>query len=274
MNTEALVINHFAVKSRYIGDDAAVVGSNLYSQDAFFENVHFKRSWISLYQIGFKAMIINLSDAIAMNADPRFALVTLALPKTLHASGIAELIAGIQDAGKKYGCEVIGGDTIANIKIDISITIISQTNKPLRRNHFRNGDILAFTGDLGRSKRDLRKLISGQKLSKNSRFVRPVLRQNFITKSARLLNAGMDISDGLFEDARKMTSAKNLSFTPFIYVSKEQGCSGEEYEMLVSFSPRVRKALYRRAQQTRTPLTPFATIKRGKKNRFCKANHF
>ena len=70
-----------SLSSRYIGDDAAVVGDTLYSMDAFFEDTHFKREWMSMEQIGQKAMLVNISDAIAMNAKPKYALVTLSLPQ-------------------------------------------------------------------------------------------------------------------------------------------------------------------------------------------------
>ncbi len=79
------------LSSKYIGDDAAVVGDTLYSMDAFFEDVHFKREWMSIEQIGRKAMLINISDAIAMNAEPKFALVTVSLPKDLTEAEIDEL---------------------------------------------------------------------------------------------------------------------------------------------------------------------------------------
>ncbi len=73
-----------SLSSKYIGDDAAVVGDTLYSMDAFFEDVHFKRSWMSVAQIGRKAMLVNLSDAIAMNAQAQYALVTVSIPPSFR----------------------------------------------------------------------------------------------------------------------------------------------------------------------------------------------
>ena len=80
------------LSSKYIGDDAAVMGDTLYSMDAFFEDVHFKREWMSMAQIGRKAMLINLSDAIAMNAKALYALVTVSLPSDLTLKDIDALI--------------------------------------------------------------------------------------------------------------------------------------------------------------------------------------
>ncbi len=274
MNRESFVIKAFGDKSSFIGDDAAVVGNLLYSQDAFFENVHFKASWMSYYQIAYKAMMINLSDAIAMNAQPKYALLTLAIPKSMAKDDLNDLMQGLHDGASLYGCEIIGGDTIANSKLDISITIVSESDNILQRHTVREGDILAFTGTLGRSKRELQRLFRGGRLSSKSRFVRPVLRQKMVSKSYRHLHSGMDISDGLYEDSRKLTAMIDRSFKPCRKLSRSLTCSGEEYEMLLSFSPRKIKTLKRIAAQTRTPLTLFAKVGRASKKALCKSNHF
>ena len=274
MNKEAFVIQTFGNKSSFIGDDAAVVDTRLYSQDAFFENVHFKKAWMTPYQIGYKAMIVNISDAIAMNAQPRYALLTLAFPKNEPKQDIEDLMKGLSDAASLYDCEIIGGDTIANIKLDLSITIVSESKKVLRRNSVREGDLLAFTGRLGSVKKDMTRLFNSHKCSPNSRFMRPVLRQKFVSKAFRSINSGMDVSDGLYEDSKKLTATIGRRFKPNKKLSRRVVCSGEEYEMLVSVTPRKLKALKRVAQQTRTPLTVFAQVVRGKQRSFCKANHF
>ena len=117
-----------SLDSKYIGDDAAVVGDTLYSMDAFFEDVHFKRKWMSIAQIGRKAMLVNLSDAIAMNAQPKFALVTVSMPSDLTHEEIDELTKSLQKTAAEYGCEIIGGDTIGGEKLHLSITIISKSD--------------------------------------------------------------------------------------------------------------------------------------------------
>lgn len=274
MNIEDQIIRSFAAKSKLVGDDAAVVGSTLYSQDAFFEGVHFKRSWLTPFEIGYKAMMVNLSDAVAMNADPKFALLTLAIPSSLTFCQRTELIRGLRDAASLFKCEIIGGDTIANSKLDLSITIISQSKKPLYRHTVKEGDLLAFTGRLGQSKKDLNRLMRLGRIAKQSRFKRPVLRAAFIKKARKHLNGGLDISDGLLEDSRKLTQSIGRSFMTRCPVSKAEGCSGEEYEMLVSFSPKERKAVTRIAAQTRTPLAIFGKVKRCKKQKICRSNHF
>ncbi|HHE06051.1 MAG TPA: thiamine-phosphate kinase, partial [Epsilonproteobacteria bacterium] len=131
IDKEQYLINNLS--SKYIGDDAAVVGDILYSMDAFFEDVHFKREWMSMSQIGRKSMLVNLSDAIAMNAKPQYALVTVSIPDDMTHAQIDELTKSMQNTAKEYGCEIIGGDTIGGDKLHLSITIISKSDKPLLR---------------------------------------------------------------------------------------------------------------------------------------------
>lgn len=274
VNKEAFVIQTFGSRSSFIGDDAAVIDRLLYSQDAFFENVHYKKSWMTPYQIGYKAMMVNISDAIAMNAQPKYALLTLAFPKNEPKQHIEDLMRGLSDAASLYNCEIIGGDTIANIKLDLSITIVSESKNALRRHTVKEGDFLAYTGQLGSVKKDLSRLFRSHKCSSNSRFIRPVLRQEFVSKAFRYINSGLDISDGLYEDSTKLTATIKRRFKPHKKLPKSVACSGEEYEMLVSVAPRKVKALKRVAKRTRTPLTVFAKVVRGKQRSYCKANHF
>lgn len=274
MNTENYFISTFCSDSTHIGDDGATIAQWVYSKDLFFENIHFKRSWISPYQIGYKAMMVNISDAIAMNAMPKYALLGIALPKSMTLRQMDELSSGIQTAAKEYGIEIIGGDTIANTKLDLSITIISKALKPLYRKGLKSGDIIAYTGEIGKSARDLRYLLSGGRIHSKSRFVSPTLRQSFVTKARRYLRCGMDISDGLFSDIGKLCEANRMGVSFLNKIPKRVGCSGEEYEMLVAFPKNRLQTIRRIAARTRTPITPVAYAIRGRFTNRCKAHHF
>ena len=272
MNLENYFISQF--KSKYIGDDAAVIDGFIYSKDAFFENVHFRLDWMNHYQVASKAMMVNISDAIAMNAKPKYALLSVAMPKSITKHQMNELSCGFKDIANKYGIEIIGGDTISNTKLDITITIISKSDRVLRRKGLRAGHLLAFTGNLGRSYKDLKKLSNLGKIHKKSKFVDIKLREKFIQKTSKHLSSGMDISDGLFSDLDKLSSTNNLGFKFFYDIPKSIACSGEEYEMLISFDKRHKKALIRQANLTRTPLNIFASTCRTKYANRCKAHHF
>ncbi len=272
MNKENYFISLF--NSKHIGDDAAFIGDFTYSKDAFFENVHFKTEWMSYEQIAKKAMLVNLSDAIAMNAKPLYALLSVAMPKKMSKADMQALAKGFKEVAERYSVQIIGGDTISNTKLDITITIIAQTKKPLLRRGLRATSLLAYTGDLGKSQKDLQKLFSGGKLHSQSKFINIVLRDAFVYKTSRFLQTGMDISDGLFSDLDKMAGANSCGFDFTRKISSHQGCSGEEYEMLVSFDKRNEKAVLRRAKQTRTKITIFAKFARNRYKNRCQAHHF
>lgn len=275
MNTidkEHYLINRLT--SKHIGDDAAVIGDTLYSMDAFFEDVHYKREWMSMAQIGRKAMLINLSDAIAMNAKPQYALVTVSIPADMTHEQIDELTLSMENTAKEYGCEIIGGDTIGGDKLHLSITIVSKSDTPLLRKGLKEGDLLAYTGTLGESKRDLDALFRGEKIANNSRFYEPVLRAKFIAKARAFLRTGMDISDGLYCDTNKLLDINKYGFELFTSISDEVGHSGEEYEMLIGFAPEHYDNLLKIAKSTDTPLTVFAKVLQNENRFSCKSHHF
>jgi len=272
LNLENYFITQFS--NTNIGDDGAIINKYVYSKDAFFENVHFKTSWMSHYQIAKKAMLINISDAIAMNAKPKYALLSVAMPKDITKQQMRDLVRGFEDVASEFDCQIIGGDTISNIKLDISVTIISKTHRALKRKGVKNNFLLAYTGILGNSKKDLHKLMNLGTIHNNSKFVNIKLRAKFIHNAQRLLTSGMDISDGLFSDLEKLATSNGIGFNFHSKIPKQIGCSGEEYEMLVAFSKRDKKAVLRRASQSRTKLNIFATSVRKKYTNRCKSHHF
>jgi thiamine-monophosphate kinase len=268
--------NHFISQfcNEKIGDDGAVIGNYVYSKDAFFEGVHYKKEWLSYFDIASKAMLVNISDAVAMNAKPKYALLSVAMPKCMSKKDMIELADGFKSVADKFNIEIIGGDTISNTKLDITITIISKTDKVLMRTKVRENYLFAYTGEVGRATKELKKLFNLGKIHKKSKFIDINLREDFIHKSQRVLKAGMDISDGIFSDLDKMASLNKIGIKFMQKMPKSLACSGEEYEMLVAFDARDIKALKRRAQQSRTPLTIFAKATRNRYINRCKAHHF
>lgn len=273
MNKENFFINQFP-KNSFNGDDGAVVGEWVYSQDGFFENVHFKREWMSYEQIGYKAMMVNISDAIVMNATPRYALMTAALPDDITPLEMKSLAKGINKAAKKYGITIIGGDTIANSKLDLSITIISHTFSPIYRKGLKKGDIILHTGVLGKVKRDLDILLQGGKVSSKSRFIRPVLRENFFYQAASYISAALDISDGLFFELERLSGANKCGFVLDYPLKEGVGCSGEEYEILFGCDPSHLEMIEKIAKETNTPLAIVGKVTKGAFVSPCKSHHF
>ena len=272
MNLENYFISLF--NNNHIGDDAALIDGFVYSKDAFFENVHFKKEWMNYDQIAAKAMLVNISDAVAMNAKPLYALLSVAMPTSITKKDMQLLANGFQSVAKYYDLEIIGGDTISNTKLDMTITIISRTKQALLRKGIRENYLFAYTGELGKSARDLKRLFNLGKIHKKSKFVDIELRVDFIRESARFLKAGMDISDGLFSDLQKLLKLNSKGIRFLQKIPKSVGCSGEEYEMLVAFDRRDKKAVIRRAKQSRTKLNIFAKASRNRYKNRCKSHHF
>lgn len=278
MNKEDYFIKQIS-NSKYSGDDGAFIDGYVYSMDAFFEDNHFKKEWIekkyfTLKQIAYKSMLVNISDAIAMNAKPKYALISIAIPKTYTKDDLKELASGFQKAAKEYDFEIIGGDTIENHKLDISITIISKTDNPIFRTGAKIGDFICYTGKLGDSKKGLEKLLNGQEIKKDSRFIKPDLKDSFFYEASKYINASMDISDGLFLDLEKLSISSKIGFEFFKEIKQEIGTSGEEYEILFSCSMKNLKKIENIAKKHKTKLNFIAKAVEGSYKSSFENHHF
>ncbi|PPK62024.1 thiamine-phosphate kinase [Malaciobacter marinus] len=274
MNKEDYFIQQFTNQTELIGDDAAVVGNMVYSQDAFFENVHFKREWMSLKQISAKAMLVNISDAIAMNAKPLYALLTVAIPKDFSTSDLRKLANGFKKVAKDYGIKIIGGDTISNEKLDISVTIISKSQNPIYRSGVKIDDLVCYTGDLGSCKKDLKKALKGKKIASKSKLIKPKLKGDFFYDISKYVNASLDISDGLFFELERLSKASKVDFEFFDKISSNIGTSGEEYEMLFTFSKKNLEKIMQSAKKHNVSLNIFAKAIKGSYKTDAKNHHF
>lgn len=259
---------------RFIGDDGAVIGTYVYLQDAFLEDVHFKTGWMRLRQIAAKSLLVNISDAIAMNAQPRYFLISIGIPKHYNAHDLSELAEGFRETAQQYGAVVIGGDTVSNSKLDISVTLIAQSSRPLYRQPIRQGDYIAYTGSLGSGANDLKTALRTGRLPSHSKMIKPEIRNHFMSCAARHIGAAMDISDGLFFELQRLSKMNRTGFRWLKAITRQIGCSGEEYELLFAFSPRKMRTIRRAAKRSRTPVTVVARAKRGRYVHRCRSHHF
>lgn len=139
-----------------IGDDAAVIDAEGLQQvvttDMLLEGIHFDLSYMPLKHLGYKAIVVNLSDVYAMNAEARQVLVALAVSNRFPVEAIDELYAGMRMACEQYGVDLVGGDTTASRSgLVISVTAIGAA-KPediVYRDTAKEGDLLVVSGDLG-----------------------------------------------------------------------------------------------------------------------------
>lgn len=139
-----------------IGDDAAVLDfkkkKTVVSTDMLVEGVHFDLSYMTLKYLGYKSVVVNLSDICAMNAQPTQITVSMALSNRFPLEAIEELYEGIRLACNYYHVDLIGGDTTSSQKgLIISITAIGQADEAelTYRNGAKDNDLLVVSGDLG-----------------------------------------------------------------------------------------------------------------------------
>lgn len=152
-----------------IADDAAVyrIGDgrvHVLTTDALIEGIHFDRTFTPMEHLGFKAMSVNVSDVVAMNATPRYATVALGIPQQVPVEALAQLYEGIRQACKAYGMAVVGGDTTAAHHFTLSITVVGEAEEGdiVYRRGARPGDVLCVTGDLGASFAGLKALVENR----------------------------------------------------------------------------------------------------------------
>lgn len=153
--TSNFKINHTST-IKGIGDDAAVLRHNdkhiVVTTDLLVEGVHFDLSYMPLKHLGYKAVVVNLSDVYAMNADATQITVSIAVSNRFPLEALEELYAGIETAASIYNIDVVGGDTTSSTSgLLISVTAIGEVNKDdvVYRNGAKPNDLLVVTGDLG-----------------------------------------------------------------------------------------------------------------------------
>jgi thiamine-monophosphate kinase len=139
-----------------VGDDAAVIDNadlrTIVTTDMLVEGVHFDLTYVPLKHLGYKSIVVNLSDVYAMNAQPKQVTVSIALSSRFTLEAVEELYAGMYLACEKYGVDIVGGDTTSSLSgLVISITAIGTAKEEniVYRNGAKEGNLLCVTGDLG-----------------------------------------------------------------------------------------------------------------------------
>ncbi len=153
--TQNFKIKHTSSTIKSIGDDAAVLKHDheiVVTTDFLVEGVHFDLSYMPLKHLGYKAVMVNLSDVYAMNARAKQITVSIACSNRFTVEALEELYAGIRAASEVYNVDVVGGDTTSSVQgLQISITAIGEAKKEqiTYRNGAKPNDLLVVSGDLG-----------------------------------------------------------------------------------------------------------------------------
>jgi len=218
-----------------VGDDGAVIDhfgkQTVISTDLMMEGIHFDLMYTPLKHLGYKSVVVNLSDIYAMNAMPTQIVVSIALSNKMSVEAVEELYEGIYYACQEYGVDLIGGDTTSSKSgLVISITAIGEVDPDayVKRSTAQKGDLICVTGDLGAAYLGLLLLEREKQIFLESpevqpdlenrkylvgRLIRPDARKDVIAffKSASVVpTAMMDISDGLSSEVLHICKQSDL----------------------------------------------------------------
>jgi thiamine-monophosphate kinase len=262
-----------------VGDDAAVIDhfgkQTVITTDLMIEGVHFDLIYTPLRHLGYKSVIVNLSDVYAMNATPTQITVSIAISNRFSVEALDEFYEGVYAACDKYGVDLVGGDTSSSQKgFIISITAIGELNpgKVVRRSGAQKGDIICCSGDLGGAylgqiflEREKKIFLENPQVKPDfegekyviGRFLRPEARKDiigFFADEGILPHSMMDISDGLSSEIlhickqsglgcvlyeEKIPIAEDSRHAAFKFELDPTACAlsgGEDYELLFTIS--------------------------------------
>lgn len=207
-----------------IGDDAAVVDGSalplLLCSDAMVEGTHFRLEWSAPEALGHKALASCLSDIAAMNGEPLYALVSLALRPDLPKNFTERLYSGLSELAKRFDTQVVGGDLAASRQeVFIDVMLVGKTANPVTRAGARSGDLLLVSGHPGSAAAGLYILQSGRARDALTAplldaQLRPLPRFDVIRQLniPGLMTAMIDISDGLASETHHLARQSNCGF--------------------------------------------------------------
>jgi thiamine-monophosphate kinase len=264
-----------------IGDDAAVIDNSnkltVVTTDMLVEGIHFDMMYSPLLHLGYKCIAVNVSDLLAMNAEPKQVTVSIAISNRYSVEAMEELYEGIYHACEYYGVDLIGGDTTSSLKgLIISVTAIGEANEDeiVYRTGAKDGDLICVSGDLGGAFLGLQLLEREKKIFLENpgiqpdlenkkhivgRFLKPEARKDIVDAmraQSIVPTAMIDISDGLSSEILHICNQSNCGAIiyeneiPIHPESYDQAlifnmdptvCAlngGEDYELLFTIDPK------------------------------------
>lgn len=288
------IIKKTLSKSLHIGDDCAYLKDIgiVVTQDSLVEDIHFSLSFTSPYLLGYKALMVNLSDVFASGASPKYVTISLSLPQKVENDFIKEFYRACDDLSKLYDFEIVGGDITGGDKIFVSVCAIGTTTgrNITSRKNAKYGDYIITTGVHGSSaaglfilsnysSEEISASITMSKLVKS--HLQPIAQKEFSEEiSTKVENyAMMDSSDGLVDAVFKIAQSSevlaSLDFDKIIYdkeiekFAKEAKIDykdwvlygGEDYQLIACISEE-------NLNKIKTPYTVIGKIKEKKENHF------
>lgn len=258
-----------------VGDDAAIIDHygkhTVVTNDLLVEGVHFDLMYTPLKHLGYKSVVVNVSDICAMNATPTQIILGLAFSNRFSVEALDEFYEGVYAACEFYGVDLVGGDTSTSQKgFIISCTAIGEVSpdKYVKRNGAKKGDLLCVSGDLGAAylgltllEREKKIFLENPKIQPDlenekhivGRILKPEARKDiieFFAEKAILPSSMIDVSDGLSSEIlhickqskvgcvlyeEKIPIAEETKMAAFKFNLDPTACAlsgGEDYELL------------------------------------------
>jgi len=224
-----------------IGDDAAIIASGeestLICTDTLVEGVHFDLLYTPLKHLGYKAVIVNLSDIYAMNALPEQILVSLAVSNRMSVEGIDEIYEGIRLACDIYKVDLVGGDTTSSLSgTVISITAVGKAlpKAITKRSGAKENDLICVSGDLGAAFMGLQILEREKQIFKENSNIQPDLGgKDYILERQLKPEARKDIIEYFKKHSIQPTSMIDISdglSSDLLHLAKSSAVGVQIYE--------------------------------------------
>jgi thiamine-monophosphate kinase len=224
-----------------VGDDAAVIDCNdkkvVVTTDLLTEGIHFNLMYVPLKHLGYKAVVVNLSDVAAMNAVPTQITVSIAVSSKFSVEALEQIYEGMNLACEKYGVDLVGGDTTSSMTgLVISVTAIGMANEEelIYRNGAQKNDLICITGDLGGAYMGLNLLERENRVFKDNPNVQPQLEgYNYILERQLKPEARTDMKK-IFEELKvKPTAMMDISdglSSEVMHICSDSGVGAKIYE--------------------------------------------
>lgn len=224
-----------------IGDDCAVLDKSeqqtVVTTDLLLEGIHFDLMYTPMKHLGYKAVVVNLSDVYAMNATPQQITVSIGLSSKFSVEALEELYEGIHLACDKYNVDLVGGDTSSSLTgMVISVTAIGKVDadKVVHRNTAKQGDLICVSGDLGAAYFGLQILEREKNVYKQTKGAQPDLTDfDYVLKRQLKPEARVDVIESLAKEGIVPTSMIDISdglSSELIHICTQSGVGCKLYE--------------------------------------------
>lgn len=239
-----------------VGDDAAVIDhfgkQTVVTTDLLIEGIHFDLAYTPLKHLGYKSIVVNLSDICAMNAMPTQVTMSIGVSNRLSVEALEEFYEGVYAACEKYGVDLVGGDTASSQKgFIISVTALGeiQADKVVRRSTAKPGDLLCCSGDLGGAYIGLLFLEREKKIYLENPSIQPDLEgESYVIGRLLKPEARKDIVEWLENAGIQPTSMMDISdglSSEVLHICADSGVGCVLYEDKLPISEETRNAAFK-----------------------------